>query len=91
MTLRDPPKPPEEPAWLQLSPDEALVLFAFLTRELWSREEARIGTCLEHPAEAHALHALLQELIPTTLWAGDPNAPSTVFAEARERLLARHS
>lgn len=75
---------------LKLATDEAVVLLSFLSRELWNRNAERLAGSIEHPAEFHALHALLQELFPPLLWTGDPNAED-ILPAARDSLLARHT
>ena len=45
---------------LKLQRDEAIVLFWYLSREL---DKTHLDGSFIHPAEAHSLHALLQELI----------------------------
>jgi hypothetical protein len=76
---------------IHLSQDEAIVLLFYLSRELWDEDEKNLRQSFVHPAEAHSLHALFQELIPPlTLDTGDPQK-SGIEDAAREHLLQRHS
>jgi hypothetical protein len=60
----------DEEVVLKLRNDEAIVLGCLLSRELWGRGSERLAGLIEHPAESHALHALLQELVPTLYRSG---------------------
>ena len=80
----------DETVTLKLKADEAIVLGYFLSREIWNRGEDRLAHCIEHPAEAHALRSLLQELAPTLIQTGGPDADESNSA-ARDALLARYS
>jgi hypothetical protein len=72
---------------LKLRRDEAIVLFWYLSREL---DKNSLDGSFVHPAEAHSLHALLQELIPPLIDTGGPDAVGIEVA-AREHLLKRHT
>jgi len=68
------------------------VLGYLLSREIWNRGGERLFSCIEHPAEGHALHALLQELSPTLLKAGGTeDAAEQNNRAARASLVARYS
>ena len=72
---------------LKLQRDEAIVLFWYLSREL---DKNNLDGSFIHPAEAHSLHALFQELIRPLIDTGSPDAAGIEVA-AREHLLQRHS
>jgi len=75
---------------LSLNRDEAIVLFGFLSRELYQYDESRLKPLLEHEAEAHSLLALFHEMIPKLLLdTGGPDADQ-IYAAASEYLLGRH-
>jgi hypothetical protein len=78
----------DETVELSLRRDEAIVLLTYLSRELWMQDEKRLTPTFEHPAEAHALHAVLQELIPPLADTGDPDRPE-IHARAKEHLMNR--
>jgi hypothetical protein len=78
----------EEPVSVTLKRDEAIVLLWYLTRELWNEHERNLRASFVHPAEAHSLKALLQELIPPLLDTGAPDAAGIEIA-ARDHLLRR--
>src|SRR6516164_3409857 len=71
----------EEPVSVTLKRDEAIVLLWYLTRELWNEHQRNLRASFVHPAEAHSLKALLQELIPPLMDTGAPMLP-----ESRSRL-----
>lgn len=77
----------DETIGLKLRRDEAIVLLWYLSREL---DKHNLDASFVHPAEAHSLHALLQELIPALLDTGGPDAAGIELA-AREHLLRRHT
>jgi hypothetical protein len=81
----------DEPVRLNLAADEAIVLLWYLSRELWNCNGERLATSTDHPAEIHALHALLQELIGPLMWTGDPSKGDEIIRAARESLIARHT
>ena len=82
----------DETVALRLKTDEAVVLGYLLSREIWNRGGERLFSCIEHPAEEHALHALLQELSPTLLKAGGTeDAAEQNNRAARASLVARYS
>jgi len=72
---------------LTLKRDEAIVLLWYLTRELWGGE--RLTATCEHPAEPHALEALLQELVPKLTDTGEPAHADAIHVTAQEHLLKR--
>lgn len=78
-----------QPVRLNLATDEAVVMLWFLTRELWGDQD-RLAKCTEHPAEFHALHALLQELIQPLMWTGGTDSDEICRA-ARDSVMARHT
>jgi hypothetical protein len=78
----------EEPISITLKRDEAIVLLWYLTRELWNEDERSLRESFVHPAEAHSLRALLQELIPPLMDTGAPDAAGIEIA-ARDHLLRR--
>lgn len=63
----------DEPIKLTLRYDEAVILQAYLGRELDTHAEARLAPTFEHPAELHTLLALQQELIPRIPETGGPD------------------
>ena len=72
---------------LQLKRDEAIVLFWYLTRELWG-DSPKLRASFIHPAEEHSLEELLQELVVPLMDTGAPGA-SGIENAAREHLLKR--
>ena len=80
----------DETVTLTLKIDEAIVLGCFLSRELWNQGGERLSGSIEHPAETHALHSLLQELVPTLVQAGGPHAEENENT-ARASLIARYT
>jgi hypothetical protein len=80
----------DETVTLTLKVDEAIVLGCFLSRELWNQGGERLTGCIEHPAETHALHSLLQELVPTLVQAGGPHAEENENT-ARASLISRYT
>ena len=69
--------------------DEAIVLYHLLSREIWSEDEARLKAICRNDAEAHALRALLQELVPPLIDTGGPDWDDS-HAAAVESVIARH-
>jgi hypothetical protein len=80
----------DETVTLTLKVDEAIVLGCFLSRELWNQGGERLSGCIEHPAETHALHSLLQEFVPTLVRTGGPHAEENE-SMARASLIARYT
>ena len=80
----------DETVTLTLKVDEAIVLGCFLSRELWNQGGERLSGCIEHPAETHAVHSLLQELVPTLVRTGGPHAEENENT-ARASLIARYT
>ena len=79
----------EEKISVTLKRDEAIVLFWYLTRELWKEgDQDNLRASFIHGAEPHSLDALLQELIPPLLDTGAPDAKGIEHA-ARDHLLRR--
>jgi hypothetical protein len=74
---------------VKLKRDEAIVLFWYLTRELWNKNGETLQPSFVHEAESHSLHALMQELIRPLMDTGAPDAAGIEDA-AREHLLNRH-
>lgn len=69
--------------------DEAIVLYWFLSREIWQKDQSRLKVSFENEAESHCLQALLQELIPKLIDTGGPDADQ-IHAAATEHLMGRH-
>lgn len=80
----------DEQIVLKLRRDEAIVLFNYLVRETWTKEEKNLRASFEHAAEPHSLQALVQELIPKLIDTGSPEAAG-IWDSAREHLLRRHT
>jgi hypothetical protein len=78
----------EEKTKISLHRDEAIVLLHYLSRELWMQDEKRLMATFEHPAEAHGLHALLQELVRPLMDTGGPDS-SAIHTRARGHLMNR--
>lgn len=75
---------------ISLHRDEAIVLYGYLTRELWGwAHEERLGATYDHPAESHAFHALLQELIVPLMDTGRPDEADRIYEAAKEHLMNR--
>jgi hypothetical protein len=74
---------------ISLRRDEAIVLYAYLGRELMRHGASRLGSTFEHPSEPHSLDALFQTLIPPLLDTGDPRDSDAIFDAAMAHLLAR--
>jgi hypothetical protein len=70
--------------------DESIVLYRFLSREIWQHDEARLRSAYENPAESHSLQALLQELVSPLMDTGGADADQ-IYAAAANHLLRRHS
>jgi hypothetical protein len=79
----------DEKISLSLHRDEAIVLLHYLSREIWMQDEKRLTPSFQHPAEAHGLRALLQELVPPLTDVGGPDSAS-IHARACESFLNRH-
>jgi hypothetical protein len=76
---------------IKLKRDEAIVLFAYLSRELYGvPDEKNLRASFVHAAEVHGLLALNQELLRPLMDTGAPSAKG-IEAAAREHLLQRHS
>jgi len=80
----------DEPITITLKRDEAIVLFWYLTRELWNAAESNLRATFVHAAESHSLEALLQELVPRLTDTGGPDAAGIEHA-ARDHLVQRMS
>ncbi len=80
----------DESITLKLQRDEAIVLFWYLTRELWVKEDNKLSASFIHPAEVHSLDALVQQLFPPLMDTGSPDAAGIEIA-AREHLLKRYT
>ena len=78
----------EESISIKLKRDQAIVLFWYLTRELWNKENSRLQASFIHEAEPHSLESLLQELIPPLMDTGAPDLEGIEDA-ARDHLLRR--
>jgi hypothetical protein len=78
----------DEPVKLTLRYDEAVILQAYLSRELDTHAEARLKPTLEHAAELHALLALQQELIPRLIETGGPEGEA-ILAGALAHMMSR--
>jgi hypothetical protein len=75
---------------IKLKRDEAIVLFAYLARELYGvPDEKNLRASFIHPAKVHGLLALHQELFSPLMDTGGPRAEGIEVA-AREHLLKRH-
>jgi len=73
---------------LTLTRDEAIVLGWYLERELVTENEKNLRASFIHPAEAHSLHGLLQELYRSS---DDIDQIAGIGVVAREHLLKRHT
>ena len=80
----------DEQISLRLRRDEAIVLYEYLIRETWTKEEKNLRASFEHPAEPHSIQAVVQELIPNLIDTGSPEAAG-IWAAAREHLLRRYT
>ena len=78
----------EESISVSLQRDEAIVLFWYLTRELWNKDNNRLQASFVHAAEPHSLESLLQALIVPLMDTGAP-AMQGIEHAAREHLLRR--
>lgn len=78
----------DETIQIALRRDEAIVLQAFLARELWRAEPGNLQRCFGHPAEEYALEGLLHELAPRLTETGGPDGEALLRA-AVEHLMAR--
>jgi hypothetical protein len=73
---------------LEIADDAALVLFAFLAREIDEHKAKRLATVIDHPAEFWALNAVhcgLERIL------SEPFAPNyrELVAIARDSMIAR--
>jgi hypothetical protein len=73
---------------ISLQRDEAIVLLHYLSREIWMQNEGRLNPSIEHPAEAHSLHALVQELLAPLMDTGGPDS-AAIHARAKASLMNR--
>ena len=73
---------------IKLRRDEAIVLQGYLVRELWRSDPGGLQSSITHPAEAHSLEGLLQELIQPLIDTGGPDSDA-IHAAAVEHLMAR--
>ena len=81
----------DEKITIKLTRDEAIVLFAYLARELYDvADEKNLRASFVHAAEVHGLLALHQALWPTLLDIGMPGAEG-IELQAREHLLKRYT
>ena len=81
----------DETITVKLKRDEAIVLFAYLDRELYRVADAKnLRGSFVHGAEEHGLLALHQELFGPLMDIGTPNAQG-IEVKAREHLLKRHT
>jgi hypothetical protein len=81
----------DETIIVQLKRDEAIVLFAYLHRELYGMADGKnLRASFVHDAEMHSLLALHQELFQPLMDIGAPGAEGIVPA-AQEHLLQRHT
>ena len=74
---------------INLRDDEALVLFEFLAREINDKQEKRLGTVIDHPAEfwaLNSLHGALEKILV------EPFASNyeELVALARQKVMARY-
>lgn len=81
----------DEEITITLRRDEAIVLFVYLSRELYMvADEKNLRASFVHAAEVHGLLALHQELFPPLMDIGAPGAEG-IESAAREHLLKRHT
>lgn len=81
----------DETITIKLKRDEAIVLFVYLTRELYTvADEKNLRASFAHAAEVHGLLALHQELFPPLMDIGAPGVEG-IESAAREHLLKRHT
>ena len=73
---------------ITLRRDEAIVLQAFLARELMRSEPGRLHALCAHPAEELSLEGLLHELIPHLTETGGPGGDA-LYEAAVKHLIAR--
>jgi len=78
----------DETIQIALRRDEAIVLQAFLAREIWRPEPGNLQRCFEHPAEEYALEGLLHALVPRLIETVGPDGEALQRA-AVEHLMAR--
>jgi hypothetical protein len=69
---------------IRLKRDEAIVLFWYLGRHLYSEDGARLRATFDHPAEELALGELFHEMIPQL------SGPATPEYDAEYRAAIEH-
>jgi hypothetical protein len=80
----------DETVTINLQLDEAIVLLAYLVREVWGRGSSRLEGTYDHPAETHGVQALLQELFNPLVYTGTERFRGIEDA-ARESVMHRYS
>ena len=73
---------------INLRRDEAIVLAYWLVREVYNEDQKNVRASFVHPAEAHSLLAVLQEI-----WRNSDEISEIAGMDivAREHLLKRHT
>lgn len=78
----------DETIQVTLRRDEAIVLQAFLARELWRAEPGPLQQGFGHPGEELACEGLLHALVPKLIETGGPDGDA-LYRAALDHLTAR--
>jgi hypothetical protein len=80
----------DEKVTVNLRLDEAIVLLAYLVREVWGHGSSRLEGTYDYPAETHGVQALLQELFRPLVYVGTERFRG-IEDTARESVMRRYS